>query len=383
MTQDPASSAHDPGAGGSASWGPQAPTRELPPEPGPASQGRRWRRWIPAAVILLLVVVALIPVPYAILSPGPVLNTLGSVQGKKLIAVAGHPTYPTTGELDLTTVYEQGGPISRVTVWQALRGWLDPTITVLPEDRVFPAGTTRQQQQQQDQAMMTGSQQSATAAALTELGIDYTTALSVRGTVEGSAAAGVLKSGDVLRSIDGVSITGLDQLRAQLQKAGAGAVVQLGVRRGSATTTVAVRTTRSSDGSTVLGVYLAPQYTFPFSVDFQIDKIGGPSAGTMFALGIIDTLTPGPMTGGKHIAGTGEISADGTVGPIGGIQQKMAGARSAGARYFLAPAQDCNEVVGHVPDGLQVVRISTLHQARSSVQAIASGQASGLPTCTG
>jgi PDZ domain-containing protein len=101
----------------------------------------------------------------------------------------------------------------------------------------------------------------------------------------------------------------------------------------------------------------------------------------MFALGIIDLLTPGDLTGGQHIAGTGTMDATGTVGPIGGIQQKLVGARNAGAAYFLAPMDNCDEVRGHIPNGLTVVKIATLDGAESAVKAIAAGQSSGLPSC--
>jgi PDZ domain-containing protein len=155
------------------------------------------------------------------------------------------------------------------------------------------------------------------------------------------------------------------------------------LRRGGTKQTVSVTTTRSDDGRTILGI--EPKFTFPFDVKIQIEDIGGPSAGTMFALGIIDKLTPGDLTGGQFVAGTGEISPDGTVGPIGGIAEKMVGAHDAGAHWFLAPADNCDEVVGRVPDGLRVVRISTLHDARLAVEKIGAGgdAASRLPTCRG
>jgi PDZ domain-containing protein len=117
-------------------------------------------------------------------------------------------------------------------------------------------------------------------------------------------------------------------------------------------------------------------------VSFGTKDVGGPSAGMMFALGIYDLLTPGPLTGGMKVAGTGTIDSRGEVGPIGGIQQKLVGARRAGARWFLAPASNCNEVVGHVPDGLRVVRTSTLHESRLAVEAIAAGRGQSLPSCT-
>ena len=140
-------------------------------------------------------------------------------------------------------------------------------------------------------------------------------------------------------------------------------------------------TTRDSDGRATSGSSSAATSTSRSTSKIHAGNVGGPSAGTMFALGIYDTLTPGAMTGGQQIAGTGTIDPAGKVGPIGGIRQKLVGARDGGADCFLAPADNCDEVVGHVPDGLQVVRISTFDEARQAVEAIAAkhGQAACPP----
>jgi PDZ domain-containing protein len=146
---------------------------------------------------------------------------------------------------------------------------------------------------------------------------------------------------------------------------------------------VSITPTKTEAGRYVLGVILQYKFKFPFEVKISLEKVGGPSAGLMFALGIIDTVTPGDLTGGKHIAGTGTITPDGVVGPIGGVSQKMHGARSAGASIFLAPAENCDDVVGHIPEGLQVVRVENLTGARKAVELAASGgDTSGLPVCT-
>jgi len=128
-------------------------------------------------------------------------------------------------------------------------------------------------------------------------------------------------------------------------------------------------------------VLIDPTFDMPVDVTISIDDIGGPSAGTMFALGIIDKLTPEDEADGEVIAGTGTMDVTGAVGPIGGIRQKLAGAERDGADWFLAPAGNCDEVVGHVPDGLRVVRVATLHEARVAMEAIGAGEAGDLPTC--
>jgi len=329
--------------------------------------------------LLLVAVVALLPVPYAVLSEGPALNTLSTSSGKPLIEISGHPTYPTSGGLYLTTVSVLGGP-RPVTLPTVLRAWLDPGEAAVPVEDVFPPGQTAEQADQETRREMTDSQTAATAAALQELGVPVT--VSVGAVQSGVPAARVLRAGDVLIAVNGRPVTGYTSLRAAISDLPPGRTVQATLRRGGAERTVEVGTTTDDRGRTILGI--APDFTFPFSVKIQIQDIGGPSAGTMFALGIIDKLTPGSLTGGRQIAGTGEISPDGTVAPIGGIAEKMIGARRVGATWFLAPAANCDEVVGRVPAGLHVVKITTLHGARQAVEAIAQGGAAAgaLPSCS-
>ena len=130
-----------------------------------------------------------------------------------------------------------------------------------------------------------------------------------------------------------------------------------------------------------LGIAAGYSYDFPFDVEIQLDDVGGPSAGMMFALGIIDKTTPGELNGGERVAGTGTITASGTVGPIGGIRQKLYGALDACATVFLAPSSNCDEVVGHVPDGVRVVRVATFDEGLSAVEDIASGEDEALAAC--
>jgi PDZ domain-containing protein len=362
----------------------QYPGFAEPEYPAPTPMEPRTAVMLIAAfsAVLIGALVMLLPVKYAIENPGPVLNTLGKADGKSLIAISGHPTYPTSGQLDLTTVSLVGGPDRPVTLLAVVKGWLSHSSAVVPEEEIFAPGQTQQQSDAENQAEMVSSQESATAAALSTLGIAVPTTLSVAGTDAGSPAASVLLKGDVITSVNGTKITDLAKLRTVLATTKAGGRVAVRVKRDGKFKTLITKTAAAEpDGHTVLGVYINPTFSFPFNVKIQIENIGGPSAGMMFALGIIDTLTPGDLTGGKHIAGTGTIDADGTVGAIGGIRQKLVGARRSGASYFLAPADNCNEVQGHVPGGLQVIKVSTLDQARTDVAAIASHQAAGLQSC--
>jgi PDZ domain-containing protein len=331
------------------------------------------------AAIAAILVAVFVPVPYVILTPGPTLNTLGrDSSGQQLITITGHKTYSTSGHLNLVTISYTGGPGSGLNVFQSLRAWLDPSDAVVPESEIFPVGQTAQQTQTQDTEEMAGSQQQATAAALSYLRIGYQTQVEVVDTVAGFPARQALKSGDVIESVDGTAITGDSSLSSVITARPAGTVFQLEVQRAGKTLTVPVAS-KASGGSPVIGVDVQEQYKFPFNVQISVGDIGGPSAGTMFALGIIDKLTADNLTGGKFIAGTGEITAAGQVQAIGGIQQKMVAARAAGATVFLSPASNCSDVRGAVPAGLRIVKVSTLAQAVSELQAVKAGKS--VPSC--
>jgi Lon-like protease len=330
------------------------------------------------AVVIAIAVSVLVPVPYVILGPGPTLNTLGSSSGQPLITISGHPTYPTSGHLNMVTVSELGGPGVNMNIYQALRAWLDPSEAVVPESELFPPGQSAEQTQQQDVEEMASSQQTAQAAAFTALHIPYQTQVAVLQTVPGTPAATVLKAGDIITSVDGVAVTGESNLTSLITAHPAGTLLKLTVLRGGKTVPLQVRT-KESGGHPIIGVVVQEQYKFPFTVKISVGNIGGPSAGMMFALGIIDKITTLNLTGGKFIAGTGEITASGQVQAIGGIQQKMVGARDAGATIFLAPAGNCADTKGAVPAGLRVVKVSTLSGAMSDLEAIKAGKP--VPSC--
>ena len=327
------------------------------------------------------------PSPYVVERPGPVYDTLGEVDDADgsevpLIDIPDETTYPTSGRLDLLTVYLTGSrenPLSWIDVAAA---WFDPSRTVLPIDAVYPSGQTEEEADQESAVQMDTSQQDAVAAALTELDIPFGSVLTIADVIEGEPADGVLEAGDAILTADGEPVTDVDQLRAVLDDAGVGTTVAMGIRRGEDELTVRLAPVASdSDGSPVIGVYAASTYDFPFDVNIRLQNVGGPSAGMMFALGIYDKLTPGELTGGEHIAGTGTIGGSGEVGAIGGIVQKMYGAQGAGADWFLAPTANCSEVVGHIPAGLEVFSVATLDDAIDAVEAIGSGDTAGLARC--
>ncbi|GAA3761814.1 PDZ domain-containing protein [Microbacterium kribbense] len=362
---------------------------------GPAPRGSRGRGaavggWCLTFAIVVLLVLTFLPTAYVIQQPGPVFNTLGAAPDGSggqtpLITVHGATSYPSTGTLDLLTVQTVGSP-ARTPSWvQLAAAWFDRSQAVLPLAAAFPAGQSQKERDQQSTAMMVDSQKEATAAALIDLGYHVVSKITVYSLIDGSAAAGILRKGDVIVRANGTAIDDADTLRTVIADA-AGGPVALVIDRGGVQKSVSVtpqRTTVNGAATWLIGVTLITDFDFPIDVQIQLNNVGGPSAGMMFALGIIDALTPGNLAGDATVAGTGTIDAAGEVGPIGGIRQKLFGARRAGAQYFLAPASNCNEVVGHIPQGLRVFAVKTLDDSLHAVAAIRTGtDLNALPVCT-
>lgn len=339
-------------------------------------------------LVALLGVTALawVPSSYVIERPGSTFDTLGEVtiDGKQveLISIPDEEVYPTEGSLRLLTVGVVGSRRTPVPWLDVVQAWFDPSKAVLPIDSVYPAGQTVEQSNEENQLLMTESQQSATAAALIDLGYDIPTSLIVRSVVPGSPAEGVVEVGDQIVEANGTALMDAASLQNLVAGTEAAGSIALGVLRDGESHSVELTPAAGLANRPIIGVSVETRYDFPFTVQIQLKDVGGPSAGMMFALGIIDKLTPGAMTGGADIAGTGTMTAGGQVGPIGGIRQKLYGARNAGATWFLAPQDNCDEVVGHVPDGLTVFSVGTLDEAVTAIDAISDGETSALAGCS-
>ena len=361
------------------------PPADAVPEPPPDADRPTPRSFVLAVGMLvssvLLAVLVVLPAPYAVTMPGPTTDVLGEEGGTPLIRVSGAPTYASTGQLRLTTVSATGSPDYPSSVAGVLRGWLSSASVVRPVEDVIPSGHTQQEIDEENAVEMTTSQENATVAALVELGYQVPATLTVAHTVEGTDAERQLREGDVLFAIDGVELHDYQTLVAHLAAVSPGASVDLGVERDGTRLDVPVVTTAREDGGALIGVLVDPDFRFPVDVQISIDGVGGPSAGLMFALGIVDKLSPADEADGVTVAGTGTIDVTGDVGPIGGIRQKLAGAARDGAAWFLAPEANCGEVVGHVPAGLSVVEVATLAEAVDALTAIGAGRGASLPTC--
>jgi PDZ domain-containing protein len=332
-------------------------------------------------LLALWVAAAFEALPYVTYSPGLTVNVLGdNDEGKAIIQIDGKPTYADDGQLRMTTVYVSQRDAHN-HLFELMHDWISRSDAVYPKASIYPPGGSVEKDQQEGQQEMTSSQDAATAAALTQLGYDVTEAV-VSEVEKGSPADGRLRSGDVILTVDGTKTVDSDDVVSAVTAADAGQPIAFEVRRKGKTVQVDV-TPRQVDGHPQVGIQVGTSTTdFPVDVTIAIDpSIGGPSAGLMFSLGIYDTLTKGSMTDGRTIAGTGTIDAGGNVGPIGGIQQKIVGARDAGAELFLVPPDNCDEAVGAANGDMRLVEAPTTESAIDSIEKWVADPDADLPTC--
>ncbi|MEH3032890.1 MAG: PDZ domain-containing protein [Aeromicrobium erythreum] len=356
--------------------------------PDPAAQlSRRYGTLVAAGLTLvaLVSVAFILPVPYVTMRPGPVFNTLGDFEGKPMFTFGKDArTYPTEGALDFTTVSVTRAD-TRVTLVDVLKAYLvEDDVAVVPHDIVYPDDQSEKDSAAVGQAQLTSSKDSSRVAALRAAGYRVPEQAAVAAVTKGAPADGRLQLGDRITSVDGRDTTTAASVVKLVSGTKPGQVVRIGYERRGRTGVASIRTRADARDPKVarVGVSLRSQYAFPVKISNNVgDQVGGPSAGMMFALAIYDRLTPGPLTGGLQVAGTGEIAADGTVGPIGGIRQKLAGAAAADAQVFLAPAANCGEVRAADRHGMRVVKVSTLKDAIRDLRALAKDPKASVPTC--
>jgi len=313
--------------------------------------------------------VSAVTVPFVALGPGPTFNTLGEVDGKQVVDIKGTETKPTSGNLNMTTVAQSDG----LTLGQALALWMSGREQMVPRDLVYPPNRSKSDVDKANNTEFKNSEKDAEFAALSYL--KYPQAVTVESVTEHGPSDGKLKPGDAIDMVDGIPVADVAAFTDLLKKTKPGQEVVIDYRRKNeaiGTVTIVLGANKDREygylGTAVLNAPWAP-----FTVDFNLANIGGPSAGLMFSLAVIDKLTTGDLNDGKFVAGTGTIGADGKVGPIGGITHKMVAAREAGATVFLVPADNCKEAASAPEDGLRLVRVETLTGAVDALHTLSAG----------
>jgi len=341
----------------------------------PAAVRRRpRRRWIALVVVLVVLTFAvlgasLVPVPYVTLRPGSTRPVTEHV------LVEGAPSYPPEQSISFTTV-----SIGSATLFEALAGWLDDDVDVIPEDAVR-GGRSESENRRYNAQLMDTSKLIAIAVALERLGEDvdiHTTGTVVRSMVEGGPASEVLEIDDVIIAVDGEPVDEPDEIGELLQPGGPGATHTLTVERPAGTDNrvdVEVTTVPADDDPERAIIGIAPEdrivgADLPIDVTIDSGTVGGPSAGLAFTLAVLDVLTPGELTGGHRVAVTGTMSLDGTVGPIGGGAQKAISVRDSGYEVFLVPEAEVDEIREAAGDDVEVIGVGTLEDALEALDSL-------------
>ncbi|RAV33557.1 PDZ domain-containing protein [Corynebacterium heidelbergense] len=337
---------------------------------------------VPVAAVMSLLTLPTVPgtdidltVPYAAEGPGPTFDTLGQAEGRPVVDIVGAEQDKTSGHLNMTTVSVR----TKMTLAQAMSRWLFTEDTLVPIEQVFPAGKSPQQVQKDNEQAFANSESNATIAAMSYLRRPLET--MVIKTSESSPAASVMNVNDVITSVNDKKVTLPSDVAAAVREHAPGDTVTVTVdRRGKSVSfpvTLAETPEEFRQGrekSAFLGVTTVAQPAGGLRVEYNLADIGGPSAGLMFSLAVVDKLSPGELTGGRFIAGTGTIDAEGKVGPIGGITHKIQAAKDAGASAFLVPADNCAEAVQEGEKGIELIKVDSLSDAVGDLKDLDGGK---------
>ncbi|AXB44848.1 PDZ domain-containing protein [Amycolatopsis albispora] len=336
-------------------------------EAGHGLTRRGWTLVLSSVLVLVFVVCGLfVRVPYVALGPGPTYDTLGQVDGVPVIEIKGRQTFPTSGELRMTTV----SLTDEVSLFESLGYWVSGRYALAPREEYFKPGESDEEVKQQNVRQFQDSQSNAEVAALRKLGEPVK--VLAKEVVAGSPADHVLAAGDRLLKVNNTDITSEEKVREALAGTRPGETIQITFQHeGQPARTESLTLAQNPDPARTEGfIGLAPieRADVPYDVSITLQEVGGPSAGLMFALAIVDQLTDGELVAGEHVAGTGEITERGEVNPIGGISFKVVAAREAGATTFLVPAQNCAEAAAAAPEGLKLVKVSNLDGALAALE---------------
>ena len=329
---------------------------DLPTPPvAPVSGASPWRLVIALGIAGALIVAAFtVPIPvFFLYVPGPVRDV------ERLVRVDDAKTYSSEGQLFLTTVSID----TSVTFADVLKAAVDPHMDVVMKEDVTQ-GLTLREVREQAEADMRASKQAARQTAFAALGIPAGEGARIIETVADSPAFTVLEKGDRVVAIDGGTVSTACDVQQVIGERRPGDVVRITILRDGRRRTIPIETVENpaQAGLAFVGISMADVPGDSVEVDFKTGDIAGPSAGLMFSLALYDRLTPDDLTNGRKIAGTGEIYCGGAVGPIGGIEEKVAGAEREGAEIFLAPELNY-EAARDAAGDIEVVAIGTFSDA--------------------
>ncbi|MCC6496053.1 MAG: PDZ domain-containing protein [Propionibacteriaceae bacterium] len=345
-----------------------------------------WTATVSAVLfVVLAAVIALVQVPYVTWSPGATHDLFAQNAGQDTIAITGADTYPTSGQMRMTTVAVTA-PNSTLSLPEVLFSYWLPSREVLPRNAVYRPGEGTPEISEEESQMMDDSQSMAVVAALRQSGIEVTNWPMVTSVSNSGPSADILQPGDLIVAVDGKTTADVQAVQQIISEHHVGDPVVFTVQRPGEKQrlrpTVITRATVNNPKKPIVGIMMSIGYSYSPDVKFAIDpSIGGSSAGLMFSLAIHDLLTSADLAADRVIAGSGTMDSEGRVGAVGGVQEKIAAAVRDRATIFLLPKANCSDV-GDVPKGLRVVPVDSLARATEALQKLADpALAASVPEC--
>lgn len=352
---------------------PPAPPLEPPLEP-PRAPDRRWIRigaWAIAVAAVLIVIGTTVELPAYSIGPGPARDVGG------LVTVEGETTYPSEGRFFLTTVLVSD---SEITIFEALRAWLDPATSVVDRSTIIRPGLDDRRQDLLNKHDIEASKVTAEVVALRTLGhpVRELPGARVLTVIPETPAEGVIEPGDRILAVDGAAVAGPEELGDAIAAREIGEPVRLALERDGERREVRVPTAASlfEEGRASVGVTVFGAFDRPFRVSIDTQNIGGPSGGLVFALAIIDALTEDDLTHGLSIAATGTVDLEGAVGRVGGVDEKVRAAERSGADVFLVPADEVG-AAERAAGEVRVIGVRTVAEALAALRDLGESPAEG------
>ncbi|MFZ9693563.1 MAG: PDZ domain-containing protein [Candidatus Nanopelagicales bacterium] len=316
-----------------------------------------------ALTLLFLAVVS--DLPYVRSEAGNTYEATGSVNDEPLLMIeenAAFPTYKSSGQILILTVSSWGGPYGRLTWVDAMRTFFDSDVVIVPTSFLFDPDQTSEDISNQGSQLFLSAESNAIAAAMEYLKLPVSKKLIIGSIFEETPAVENYKLGDVLLQLNGIALSDFESITKIMDDVKPGESVTYTLIRDGNELEVSSATIEN-DGRTIVGIGILEQTIPPVDIEVQLPDVKGPSAGLAFAISLVELFSKKDFTQNRIIGVTGEITANGDVKAIGGLDHKINGAYASGARLMLIPRENCNAVPKATPQDLRLVPVTTLEEA--------------------
>lgn len=352
-----------------------APPRQVQPR----RSGRSRIALTVLAVAIVWLLAAVTPSPYSINAPGPVVNALGTYPefgGEAVVTISGTETFTSDGELNVMSIAIYGSPDNRLSWLDVARAFFDARREIVPMTTYYPEGVSVEDRTEVSAILMRSSQQQAVAAALTYLDEELSTRLRIVEVRADGASHGLLLPDDRVLAVAGTAVSTMPELSEAMSSAleRASQIVVEVERAGRTVSATIEPKPLEAGGDPLLGITIASEFDFPYDVSMDLGDIGGPSAGLIFALTVVELLTPDTLVGDLVVSGSGTIETDGSIGRIGGLPQKLHAAADVHSDLFLMAIENCEDLPRDIPGDFALAPVANLEEAIAAIELAQAGE---------